>query len=115
MNYFENNKLPAKGKLIDCRDLGCGYDFKISGNEKKYYIEVKGIANSDGGILFTNKEWQTAIKQKNKYYLVLIKNILATPEISIIQNPAKKLKADKNFYTTIQINWSVSEKNLNII
>ncbi len=115
MKYFEEHSLPVKGELVDCRELGCGYDFEINDNRQKYYIEVKGMASVDGGILFTNKEWQMAIKQKNNYYLVVIKNVASTPEIFIIQNPALKLKANKNFYTTIQVSWGVSKKNLNLI
>ena len=115
LEYFKKHKLPAEGKLIDCRELGCGYDFKIRSEGKTFYIEVKGMANTDGGVLFTNKEWQTALKQKNNYYLVVVKNISSLSEITIIQNPAFRLKANKNINTTVQINWSISEKYLNSI
>ena len=75
-------------------------------------VEVKGLSSGGGGVLFTNKEWQTALKYKNKYYLILVKNLSSTPELIMIQDPASKLKARKSIYTTIQVSWSVDEKSL---
>lgn len=112
LNYYKDNVLPVKGKIIDCRDLGCGYDFEIKNNKQSCFIEVKGLALADGGVLFTNKEWQTAIKYGEMYYLVIVKNLSNVPEITIIQNPSLKLTPKKNIYTTVQISWSVAEKDL---
>lgn len=115
VEYFQKNKKPVDGKLIDCRELGCGYDFKIKDKKKSYFVEVKGLSSKNGGILFTNKEWKTAIKQKKRYYVVIVKNISAIPEFIIIQDPVSKINAKKNIYTTIQVNWGVSEKELSKI
>ncbi|MFA5130142.1 MAG: DUF3883 domain-containing protein [Patescibacteria group bacterium] len=112
LEYFKNKALPIAGKIIDSRDFGCGYDFEINDGKQSHFVEVKGIASADGGILFTNKEWQTALKYGEKYYLVIVKNISAVPEITVIQNPASKFKPQKNVYTTLQVNWSVSNKVL---
>jgi len=113
VKYFHKTKKPVDGKLLDCRELGCGYDFKIKNNkEKPGFVEVKGLFSKSGGILFTNKEWQTALEHRERYYVVLVKNISAVPEIVIIQDPASKINARKNIYTTIQVNWGVSEKEL---
>lgn len=35
---------PESGELIDCRDLGCGYDFKILNHSRYLFIEEKGLA-----------------------------------------------------------------------
>jgi hypothetical protein len=110
--YFKNKALPAPGKIIDSRDFGCGYDFEIQGDNQSYFIEVKGLASADGGILFTNKEWQTALKHGKNYYLIIVKNLSATPELVTIQNPASKLKPKKNIHTTIQVNWTITGKHL---
>src|SRR3989339_107680 len=112
MKHFQNTAQPVKGKLIDGRDLGGGYDFEIQNKSGSYFIEVKGLSSSAGGILFTNKEWQTALKYGEKYYLIIVKNISTTPELIIIQNPALKLKAQKSVYTTLQVSWAVSDKTL---
>lgn len=113
INQFNENKTPFNGKLIDCRDFGCGYDFKIEGL-KVNYIEVKGLATEKGGILFTNKEWQKANDAGDDYFVCLVKNIDNNPEIKYIKNPAEKFNPEKSVHTVIQVNWCVSEKELNL-
>lgn len=112
INQFNEKKTPFTGKLVDCRDNGCGYDFKIEGNVVKY-IEVKGLAGDKGGILFTNKEWQVANENGDVYYVCLVKNIEHKPEIRFIKNPAQIFKPEKSIHTVIQVNWNVSDKELN--
>jgi uncharacterized protein DUF3883 len=113
IDNFNKTGTPREGQLIDCRDLGCGYDFKIQSDGSLFFIEVKGIAEFTGGVLFTDKEWSTAKEKGNEYFLCVVKKISTTPEISFIQNPAFKLIPKKNIYTTIQINWQVNEVELN--
>ena len=60
LNYFFDKKGPVDGKLTDCRDLGTGYDFKIETIDGDYFVEVKGLSNFSGGVLFTSKEWLVA-------------------------------------------------------
>ena len=43
IKFYNETHLPINGKLVDCRDLGCGYDFEIISNSNKSYIEVKGL------------------------------------------------------------------------
>lgn len=115
-NYYTQNKIPINGTLVDCRDLGCGYDYKIVDvNSNETYIEVKGISDFSGGILFTDKEWKVANKQKSKYFLCIVRNINDKAELELINNPAQFIKPTKNIRTTIQINWTVSDKELKSI
>jgi hypothetical protein len=115
-NYYIQNKLPIEGTLLDCRDLGCGYDYKIVEiNSNETYVEVKGISDLSGGILFTSKEWKVAMEQKSKYFLCIVRNVNDKPEIEFINNPSHLLKPSKNIRTTIQINWTVSNKELESI
>lgn len=109
---FSENKKPFYGKLIDCRDLGVGYDFRIETATEKYFVEVKGISEFTGGVLFTNKEWATAKEHGEKYFLCVVSNLNEKAEIVFIQNPADKLNPKKNIYTSIQISWSVTQKQL---
>lgn len=113
IQYYNKTSIPRKGALIDCRDLGCGYDFRIESNNLEAYVEVKGLADISGGILFTDKEWQVARDKGDDFFLCIVKNVNENPEINFIQNPASKIKPKKNIYTTIQINWSVTENDLN--
>ncbi|NAS31040.1 DUF3883 domain-containing protein [Flavobacteriaceae bacterium R38] len=112
INYHSETSLPINGQLKDTRDLGCGYDFEVHSNNDIYYVEVKGLAKEKGGLLFTNKEWSKAKKYKEKYFVVLVKNIDKLPQIEIFRNPVNRLSAKKNLYTSINIQWIVSEKEL---
>lgn len=113
IQYYNKTFIPKKGALIDCRDLGCGYDFKIVSNNSETYVEVKGLADISGGVLFTDKEWQAARDKGKDFFLCIVKNINQDPKINFIQNPAARINPKKNIYTTIQINWSVTENELN--
>jgi hypothetical protein len=112
INYFRKSKMPVDGDIIDCRDLGVGYDFRIENENNKIFVEVKGLSDLAGGILFTSKEWTVAKKECDNYFLCIVSNLGDKADIILIQNPAKKLKPKKNIYTTIQISWSVSQNQL---
>jgi len=111
IEYYKNHSEPITGTLIDTRDMGCGYDFEIR-NSESYFVEVKGLAEESGGLLFTNKEWETAKKAQDKYFLALVSKINTTPEITFFNNPATTLNPKKNIVTTIQIQWSISTNEL---
>lgn len=111
--YIKNNISLIRGKLEDCRDLGCGYDYKIIDDKSnEYFIEVKGMFNNSGGILFTNKEWKTAKEKGDKFYLCIVRNIGNEPEIELINNPYHVLTPQKHIKPSIQISWSVAKKDL---
>ncbi len=112
ITYFSECKKPVNGDLIDCRDLGIGYDFRIESEKGDYFVEVKGLSNFLGGILFTSKEWSVAKNEKARYFLCVVINLGSTPEITFIQNPAAKLNPRKNIYTSIQVSWSITQNQL---
>ncbi|HHW31023.1 MAG TPA: DUF3883 domain-containing protein [Clostridiaceae bacterium] len=98
------------GNLIDTRNDGCGYDFKL--DSSSYVFEVKGLAGCNGGIRFTDKEWATAKKLKGNYILVLVSNIQDKPTIKMIIDPYSRLSANKQTYTTIAVEWHVNSNQL---
>lgn len=112
IQHHKDFKQPFSGKLIDTRDMGCGYDFEIHNGENKYFIEVKGLYEMTGGVLFTNKEWDTAQKKGANYFLVIIKSLGKRPDISFICNPVSRLSAKRTVYTSVQVNWTITEKEL---
>lgn len=63
-----------EGNLIDTREDGCGYDFKIW-NNPQYVFEVKGSIEEYTGIMFTDKEWHVAKALGEKYILVIVSNL----------------------------------------
>lgn len=113
IQYYRQNKYPFEGQLIDCREIGVGYDFEIKSEKESVFIEVKGLSASTGGVLFTNKEWLTAIDMGPKYFLCLISNLDEDTQINFINNPSKHLAPKRNIRPTIQINWSITQKQLN--
>lgn len=115
IEYHRNNNSPIAGELIDTRDLGCGYDFEIKSESGQHFIEVKGLAIKIGGLLFTNKEWETAKKEKANYTVCVVSNINDSPEINFINDPFSKLNPRRNIIQNIQVQWSVSNNELQYI
>lgn len=114
-DWFSNNKeiFSTTKDLIDMRDYGCGYDFQIVVSDKQVYgIEVKGLSEDEGGVLITGKEWETACTMKTDYYLVFVSNISSVPVIKIINNPYENFSPKRNLQTIIQINWTISSKEI---
>ena len=111
--FIDQEYFPAGKLLIDMRDYGCGYDFQfIISNNQVYAIEVKGCSDDTGGILISQKEWNTARIMKTDYYLIIVSNINNKPEIDIINNPYEKLSPKRNIQTVIQVNWTVPAQQL---
>ena len=111
LNWYPEHPgfLPESGRLKDTRDHGCGYDFELTGpGGKTYFLEIKGLAADQGGIMFTNKEWETAMAKGESYYLILVNNIDNEPVVNIIPNPALNINPRKNLITVVQVNWNVS-------
>jgi hypothetical protein len=101
--------LPESRQLNDTRDNGCGYDFElIDLSGKRWFLEIKGLASDQGGVMFTNKEWETAIASGEAYYLILINNIDTDPAVHIIRNPALNINPKKNLINVVQVNWNIS-------
>ena len=112
INYFTENNFPCPGELKDRRNDGCGYDFEITSPGRSIQVEVKGMESVSGGISLTSKEWLMACAYKDTYYLAIVRDVSISPTIQFICNPASKLYATKRIYTTVQVSWDVSEKNL---
>lgn len=108
--YTEIEELPG-GMLIDKRDHSCGYDFEIVGDEC-YYIEVKGLSEINGGIMFTDKEWNTASEKGDHYILCFISNLKEKVSVKVLHNPYEKLNPKKNTIIVTQTTWAVDQKDL---
>lgn len=111
---FKTNPILPRGELKDCRDNGCGYDYEIiCQNGQIYNMEVKGIAEDNGGILLTSKEWRIAQTNGDRYYLCIVRDVNSSnPSIQYIQNPAQHLMPTKNIQTIIQVSYSIPPKEL---
>lgn len=54
-SYYAANSQPVSGKLVDCRNDGCGFDFRIETASVTIAIEVKGMVDETSGDYF-NKQ-----------------------------------------------------------
>lgn len=112
IDYFNRGLIEGySGKLIDSRNEGCGYDFKIIGNEEIFF-EVKGLINTNGGVVFTDKEWDMASKYGDKYILVLINNVGCVPNVMLYKNLCNVFEPKMYVEKIISVKWMISNKDL---
>ncbi len=111
LEWFREERTPFAGSIEDRRDDGCGYDFLIRDGAVDRYVEVKGVADSEGGVLLTDKEWQVAQRNVN-YNLAIFMNLRETPTLRLISNPASSLAPRRTVNLTVRVSWQVSAKEL---
>jgi hypothetical protein len=90
--------------LIDRRLSACGYDFAVSGRPE-LAIEVKGLRQLTGEVLFTDREWSEARTRLDHYWLVVVANLDATPQGKVVFDPAYHLEATCSYQTTVAAVW----------
>lgn len=73
--------------LTNTTQMGCGFDFKLSLNQQRYYVEVKGINERTGNILMTEKEYSVADDLRDLYCLFIVSNFREKPEHKVFFNP----------------------------
>ena len=90
--------------LLDLRQAAGGYDFGVR-NRPEWAIEVKGLKQTKGNILFTDREWREAQLRQENYWLVVIGNIATQPVPRIIRNPHQILSAHSTYRQAIMVEW----------
>ena len=94
--FFHQGKLSDKlprGILKNCtKTIGCGFDFKIETNNGDCFIEVKSNYHNNGTLHISEREWEVAKSLKDKYFIVIFKNIKGIPNLEVIKDPYSKLK-----------------------
>ena len=98
-------------KDLDVEDttrLGCGFDFKLFSPTTFYGIEVKGLSESSGGIVLTDKEHSVASILKSRFFLFVVKNFKENPFHEMHQDPLNgKLVFKRVEQKPVQISWTV--------
>lgn len=74
-------------ELQNTTQMGCGFDFKLSLAQKRFYIEVKGLNEKTGSILMTEKEYSVADDLRDLYCLFVVSNFRERPEHHMFFNP----------------------------
>ncbi|QBL11973.1 protein NO VEIN domain-containing protein [Campylobacter helveticus] len=74
--YFLQNfkKHFVNFNVLDVREFGCGFDFKLDLNHKQICVEVKGLSEDKGQFLLTQKEYEMAQNCERLKVMDLIKN-----------------------------------------
>jgi len=91
-------------RILDHRSLARGYDFGVEDRED-IAIEVKGLKQSQGGIVFTDREWSEASARRADYWLVVVGRLESDPLASLIRDPSSKIQAKCRCQTTIAASW----------
>jgi hypothetical protein len=112
VSRFNAGLTPFNGAIKDCRDDGTGFDFEITIPGSRTLVEIKGLAAELGGITFTDKEWKVANKIQDGYFLGLVTQVLTSPQIGFVQNPARNLVPVYYAYTTVAVNWTVDAEQV---
>lgn len=115
VSRFYAGLTPFAGTLRDCRDDGGGYDFAIGDDVGYSLLEIKGIAGHSGGITFTDKEWLVAGQVQDRYFLGVVIQVIESPKIGFLQNPARHLSPAYNAYTMVSVTWNVSASQIGVI
>ena len=79
----------------DVASENLGFDIRSSdGSGRKRYIEVKARARI-GPVALTQNEWFKARRFGEDYYLYVVYNAATTPELHIVRDPARNLRAEE--------------------
>lgn len=58
-----------------------------SSKVKLSVLEVKGIKQMRGGVMFTDREWSEATARRSDYWLIVVGNLEANPIARLIPDP----------------------------
>ena len=87
--HYESHEELSSGTLVDTTSFGCGFDFRInfSGINSFYAVEVKGLYESNGSIMLTEKEHHRASQLRDRYFLYIVRNFRETPFATMWRDP----------------------------
>ncbi len=95
---------PAAGGLIDCRTSAQGFDFAAL-TSSNVVIEVKGISGESGPLLFTEREWTTALDKESDYWLAVVSHVHTSPQLRALSDPARTLSGVRHERTAVVPEW----------
>lgn len=88
----------------DARLDACGYDFARR-SARAPVFEVKGLAGGEGGLLFTDLEWQTARRLAGDYLVVVVSDLGSSPRATVVADPVGVLPARMVTEQRLVISW----------
>lgn len=98
-------------ELEDTTSHGCGYDFRLwpKTGEPFKAVEVKGLADQSGWLSLTDKEHETAIKLKDRFFLFVVKNFREKPFHEVHADPISgPLTFERKERLVPQVSWAAA-------
>ena len=95
----------AATRIIDLRQAAAGYDFGVDGDDAAA-VEVKGVRQASGGMLFTDLEWRVAAARRSAYAVVVISDLDENPKSTVIRDPVANLPAACRATRSLTFSWS---------
>ena len=89
--------------ILDMRLSALGFDFGLK-ERPEQAIEIKGIKQTRGDILFTDREWLEAKRRRESYRLIVVA-LTAEPVAKIIVDPYANLAAASSVQTSVSVVW----------
>jgi hypothetical protein len=97
----------SPNELVDCRQEARGFDFGVK-RESRLAIEVKGLKLTRGQILFTDHEWQQAIRRQEHYWLVVVGSLERQPRGMLIKHPSSSIRVVSSVRQSTVLSWNAS-------
>ena len=105
-NFATIIQKPAE-ELLDLRLSAMGYDFGVT-SQPQLAIEVKGLREQRGDILFTDREWIEARLRRADYWLAIIRDLTREPKAEIVINPIENILAKCVYQRSVTASWRAS-------
>jgi hypothetical protein len=111
-NYFESVR-PTLPQFKSCTventtRLGCGYDFRLHPPAQASFlaVEVKGLAERNGSLSLTPKEYEVAAALTDRFFLFVVKNFRESPFHEIYCNPlSTSLRFKRKERVIVHVSW----------
>jgi hypothetical protein len=94
----------APTALIDRRDELLGFDFEIR-DSRRLVVEVKGLREHRGNLLFTDREWREASVRRERYWLAVVGSAHTQPRARVYVDPIASLSARCVYERTVCARW----------
>lgn len=73
--------------VLDMRESMLGFDFRLD-VRPEVVVEVKGLREPSGQLLFTDREWREANLRRALYWLVVVADLGRLPKAELVRDPA---------------------------
>ncbi|MDS0525909.1 DUF3883 domain-containing protein [Clostridium sp. SHJSY1] len=81
-----NHDLEIRNDNEEDKSVGKGYDIEVDMEKVKYKFEVKSSKNKVNEVVLTRNELIEMKKSSDKYFIILVNDLLTKPKVRIIKN-----------------------------